>query len=111
MKARHTQSPKFVILGDTRIKLSNIKNYGISVRERKEYKETSIAVDLVRFGLNTFLEFLSSSGGGNSEPATITIKYSVLYVTTYQGENYTFSEESSTVNIHEKLKELDKCFT
>ena len=36
------------------------------------------------------------------------VSYDMLYVTTYQGDNFKFSSRTASFNIHERLKELVK---
>ena len=65
-------------------------------------------VDGVLTGLSV-LSMIAEGGdlylGSNTRKREVV--FDVLYVTTYQGDNYRFSEENSPFNIHEKLKELD----
>ncbi|MGQ4668495.1 hypothetical protein ACUIJN_22210 [Metabacillus halosaccharovorans] len=35
-------------------------------------------------------------------------QYNILYITTYQGDNYRFDERYAGFNVLEKLKELDQ---
>jgi len=79
--------PEFIAFGSTRIKLKNIKSYG-----------------------------LTSSDFGHSETIYIFGPSSVwkedirryLYVATYQNDNYRFFEDEVSFNIQNKCAELDK---
>ncbi|HUM44942.1 MAG TPA: cold shock domain-containing protein [Fervidobacterium sp.] len=106
-------APRFIQFGDVRVKLNNIKNYGMTSRtgyESVEYERSQgeKVVDGVLTGLSV-LSMIAEGGdlylGSNTRKREVV--FDVLYVTTYQGDNYRFSEENSPFNIHEKLKELD----
>lgn len=80
-----TMRPLFIKLGDTRIKLSNIKDYGIGVG----YVPT-------RSG------FLSASDYK---------EVPCLYITTFQGDEFSILEHEAPFSIYEKLDEIDKYFS
>ena len=106
--------PDFIVFGDIRIKLSNIKNYGLSSEEytvsaKKELTSVESVLgtvddlfDLVAIGL----DLLQGEPIYRSVYETKERKY--LYVTTYQNDNYTFYEDIARFNIREKCNELDK---
>ena len=138
--------PDFIVFGDTRIKTSNIKNYGIS-KEQVYYEKVYTKKD---WGIGAAVLNLMLDGGkvrvsdfnetsewirfGRKEPiSAICIKDSdgsykwttldigcgkyeqreekYLYVTVFQGDNYTFNEKEANFNIYEKCKEMDAFFS
>ncbi len=77
--------PKFIILGNDRIKLSNITNYGIVDRLPPPSR---------------YIIYLTPPPDGP-----------YLNINTYQGENYRYFQSEVNFDIYEKLKELDEYFT
>lgn len=76
----------FIVIGDTRIKVSNIKSYGISSKDH---------------GIPEW----------NCDKTKITgmisiHDYNYLYITTYQNDNYTFTDKE--IDIYKKCLELDE---
>lgn len=123
------KKPQFINFGDVRIKLNNIKNYGIT-SETEKYEETIIleknrlektlsntqnTLTVISHVTNWFLgaDILPNAGisGDKTEVIVHKTNYNVLYITTYQGDNYRFSEKNASFNIKEKLTELDKYLT
>src|SRR5690625_4245970 len=123
--------PKFIALGDVRIKLSNIKNYGLDyetieelVSEEKFYYTKGEKISN-RVG-GTLLGILGAAAGGAEgaaalaskgkwsdhyvERTTENVEYKILYITTYQGDNFRFHQKYESFNIEEKMKELDRYF-
>lgn len=128
------KAPVFLMLGDTRIKLSNIKNYGLDYTtvEKIDKKELPLtktekilkktfgiplgiigAIDGIAEGGNPSLGInIISDSFVNSriEERKINITYKVLYITTYQGDNFRFSQQDVDFNIDEKIREIDSYF-
>lgn len=86
---------EFIQIGNTRIKRSNIKSFGTSLSKtdgkgfatcRKQWSKGSSFLDGLIEGY-----------------LTVTLKY--LFVTTYQNDNYKFSEDE--IDIDEALKQLE----
>ena len=116
--------PVFIAFGNTRIKLNNIKNYGLSsetyIVEVEEELPDSIKFINGLISLGSVLSSIASLAGvsdsGNSSPIpysdTETVKEErkilYLYVTTYQNDNHVFYEGRDNFDIIEKCKELDK---
>jgi len=123
--------PTFIALGDVRIKLSNIKNYGLDyetinevVSEEKFYYTKGEKISN-RVG-GTLLGILGAATGGAEgaaalaskgkwgdhyvERTTEDIEYKILYITTYQGDNFRFHQKYVDFNIEDKMKELDHYF-
>lgn len=101
--------PTFIQLGNTRIKLTNIKNYGM----KKDYDVLTRPVETEtgnKFidGVVTFLSIASAITGGEVCKEEYKEYYDILYVTTYQNDNFEFSEKDAGFNIHKKFKELDQ---
>lgn len=90
-----TKDSKFIILGDDRVKISNIKNYGISTYENKRYTPG------IHGGMSFFDEMKSH--------LTERRRMRYLYITTYQGDNMRYDEDK--VDIDRKAKELDSVLT
>lgn len=96
----------FVVFGDTRIRKSNIKTYGIAsetivYEEYVEPEKLQGWLDL--FSRIQYRDFEFEKGGYKS--VSKEVKY--LYVTTFQGDNYRFIESEVPFDIHEKCEELD----
>ncbi|MCL2356544.1 MAG: cold shock domain-containing protein [Defluviitaleaceae bacterium] len=129
--------PVFAVFGDVRVKLSNIKNYGISQETQGQVyrsiqtttKPERTTMDKVRetaAGLLALTAFVTDSNDLGylaheclpEEKKAITkirgikikdgITRRYLYVTTFQKDNYTFYENTASFNIDEKCKELDE---
>lgn len=118
--------PLFITLGDIRIKLTNIKDYGMSSEirnipipgsdtENKTFLDSKVANNIFT-ALKVFSALGKDArtvGHAFDDTAYSTLKYEdkkfdILYITTYQKDNYRFSEYNASFNIHEKLEELDK---
>lgn len=144
--------PIFVAFGDARIKLSNIKNYGVIkgdayyqktyrlVEDPSEfiigrwvYTNNNFKIDIVKYQniinehyvkrliylkkgeKNTFSENeLIATKDGVYEVDRKTPKEDAfskeenyLYITTYQNDNFKYSQDDVTWDIKEKFKELD----
>lgn len=116
---------KFMLFGDVRIKVTNIKNYGIdSWEEAYEYKFTKKEMDERKksqgigektlIGLLNVMSAVSSfSDGfsgfyGLSESEKRYRARKKLYVTTYQNDNFEFIDKFANFDIDEKIKELDE---
>ncbi|MEQ8153026.1 MAG: cold shock domain-containing protein [Smithellaceae bacterium] len=99
---------KFINICGTRIKLSNIKQYGISSRSVTETYKIKHEADGFLENTADLLGFLTSGETIFSRTETKNedkiIRY--LYVKTYQGDNYTWDENET--NINTVLKELDE---
>src|SRR5690625_73222 len=123
--------PIFIALGDVRIKLSNIKNYGLDIEtieelvsEEKIYYTKGEKISN-RVG-GTLLGILGAAAGGAEGAASLAskgkwgdhyvhrktknIKYNVLYITTYQGDNFRFHQKYVDFDIEKKMDELDRYF-
>lgn len=79
----------FIKIGDTRIKKSNIKNYGISIETTSTIKKEpgsflGFALGVIGLGLATETEEKTSK------------RY--LYITTYQNDNYKFYENDTDID-------------
>lgn len=127
IKIRNQEKPAFIICGETRIKLSNIKNYGIDVetvtnkrqklmKYTKEQMKTrrlealprgiAKAFDHPLVGLGAFVDNMFETH--YKKEIVDKKQYNILYITTYQGDNYRFDERYAGFNVLEKLKELDQ---
>lgn len=119
---------QFIQLGKVRLKLNNIKDYGLT-HEDVEYEEVEVtklgklqkilvrtvgAIGLVEVALG--LDSMSREDidiifdGEYKEIKKHNVTYDVLYITTFQNDNYRFSSQNADFNIHEKLKEIDMYF-
>lgn len=119
-----SNKPEFIILGNTRIKYSDIKNYGISTTNVKEENENYIDPGLdesIYETDNPIMNILDSFqliiGGaaqvrnkikGEKKYNIRNVKY--LYITTYLGDNFIFKENKCNFNIYDKLNEIDRFF-
>lgn len=83
----------FVQIGGVRIKRSNIASFGVAVKAWTMKNQTPLGAMAT--------QALSSLTNGRWFPPT---KY--LYVTTYQKDNYTFTEQE--IDISAALMELEK---
>ncbi len=113
---------KFISLGNVRIKMSNIKNYGTKI---EEYTET-IKIEKSKLGkcVENVGILLGLAGTLGDKPSLnelgcimaeekidkINKKRTVLYITTYQNDNFIFKEGEVNFNIFDKLRELDNYF-
>ena len=88
---------KFIVIGNDRIKLSNIKHYGISYKEPVRVRDHGL-IDLV----SDIFDLIAMLKGEKIN------RYSkkFLFITTYQNDNFEFRSE----DIEEKLRELDDYF-
>ena len=122
--------PKFIQFGGTRIKLSNIKNYGISyeayevkrpptqteinrgIKRAEDRKKKRKKWDILgKFVDEVDVAYLSSNYYKEERSRPENKKQYYLYVTTYQNDNYKFYEDEVSFNIRDKVKELDKYLT
>jgi hypothetical protein len=104
---------QFIIIGDTRIKISNIKYYKtVTIDElQEEYREptpgekaiSQLAKVSPMLGTYGAL-FYGISKGMPKEPETVEVQY--LHITTYQNDKYRFS--SLEHDIASITKKLDK---
>ncbi|PEC58450.1 hypothetical protein CN556_24825 [Bacillus wiedmannii] len=123
--------PKFIALGEERIKLSNIKNYGIDheiieevISEETIYLSTGgkavrrvggVLLGIAQaadHGLAGFFDGISKVNMGNSytKQHLEDVKYPILYVTTYQENNFRFHQKYVDFDVQKKFDELDKLF-
>ena len=131
IRIRHSAVPLFIALGNTRIKTSSIKNYGIE-NESQDYQVNILCLDkntqyeterlnMERASTSAIwwtrhIEDTIKSNKAEKEAALKSPKYQlskenrlwVLYVNTYHGEEYRFYEYDCGFDIHEKQRELDK---
>jgi hypothetical protein len=92
----------FININGIRIKVSNIKNYGVS--SRIDQIEVDVETNMLEDSVN-LLTLLSIGGKAfpNIKKKDKKVKY--LYLTTYQKDNYTWDEDE--INIEKVLSELD----
>ena len=93
-------SNRFVKIGDTRIKASNIKSFGVAYEKQQG---ASHPISWIVAGIREKRDFGSFFDGVKGSISPSDRKY--LYVTTYQNDNYEFY--SSEINISETMKELE----
>ena len=87
---------QFIVIGSTRIKKSNIKNFGVNTK----------TVD-GSGPIGAIVAFCSGKSFTDSvSDGFLPKKIKYLYITTYQNDNYTFTEKE--ININNTLKELEK---
>lgn len=91
----------FIKIGEERIKLSNVKHYGV-----EKYKINNDSISN-RIENASYLASFSDRLSAFLEMPTETIKY--LYITTYQGDNYKFYDHE--INFNQIIEELDTYFT
>jgi hypothetical protein len=127
--------PSFITIDNVRIKLSNIKSYGLSdlvynyvveeeivtpksKLERRMHKVAEVFTDIQGFFVEDKEELnkLKEESRKLHLKNVVTIKekeeqviHYYLYITTYQKDNYKFYYPQ--VDIYEKLEELDRYFT
>jgi hypothetical protein len=89
-------SGAYITIGETRIKKSNIKTFGISQYQPKRMNADRLVNGIVEM----FKGGGFSNGFSENHPS---IRY--LYVTTYQNDNYQFFENK--INIDEVIKMLE----
>jgi cold shock CspA family protein len=109
--------PTFIAFGATRIKLSDIKQYGF---KEEEYKVEVPAKDIIEKCINFIKNNdpdLIEAGEYDTDcdglvwntTRKVTKKRQYLYITTYQNDNHKFYEKNEDgFDIYEKRKELDK---
>lgn len=119
--------PVFIALGNTRIKLNNIKNYGLDYETINEVvsEKTIYFSGGEKLGNRILgsLDIIQSIAMGTGKLITDVqlgdsyvkeekrdVKYKILYITTYQGDNFKFHEKYVHFNIQEKMEELDRYF-
>lgn len=92
--------PQFISIGDERIKLSNIKHYGV----HEETEEVPLYERFEEAGYQYgFLDKLSKFIDYSTKSSY------TLYITTYQGDNYRYHH--SEIDINETMKKLDSYLT
>lgn len=87
---------KIIVIGNERIKLSNIKHYGI--KYENPIPDSDPFYRLVNSIFNLIAIF--------SKDAKVNRAIKVLFITTYQNDNFEFTGE----DIEEKIRELDDYF-
>lgn len=97
-KKAHIDIPTFISFGSIRIKVKNIKNYGLT--------HETVAYTVNEERSHDFLGKVMNILVGPIEEHKERER-AVLYVTTYQGDNFRFNEETSDFDVKEKLTELD----
>lgn len=126
-----SQTKKFIAFDDVRIKLSNIKNYGIRTWD-EEYEYTFTKEEMKRreserkerdgkflTGVQntvSIISLINAAAGGEFGWVTPRLeptekrkmRRKKLYVTTYQNDNYEFYDNEVRFDIDKKLKELDE---
>ena len=111
------ERPLFVILGNSRIRLSDIKTYGISwydnAREFKEEEPSDSTYNDIMNYVRKEYNIASYVGYANIDNYVPEFyKYTkYLYIETYQGDYYDYYQVLSSFNIYKKLKELDSYLT
>ncbi|WP_369355876.1 cold-shock protein [Lysinibacillus capsici] len=121
----NTNNKAFISFGSTNVRLNNIKNFGLThtteTEVTTEIKEHSTGNKVINrtFG---FLEILEGVilGNGNTVDSgvrsfndsysvdhTKEITRKILYVTTYQGDNFRFQENLVDFDIMKKYNELN----
>lgn len=103
IRVKESHRASFLKFGDTRIKTTNIKQYGIDTEQvrKQEWQKATIG---------KVLGAIFEGGGTFSDKGVLTNVYvtaKVLYVTTYQGDNYRFREDLVDFDIDEKMQEID----
>ena len=103
--------PQFIKLGQDRIKLSDIKNYGIYAGNESKLvtrlEKKYISQDEIDVGYPPY----TKPGWYEVEVGEFIYtgkKYHYLSIETYQGAEYKYSEKTANFNIYDKLKELDE---
>jgi hypothetical protein len=128
--------PAFIVLGNNRIRLSNVKDYGIEkgyelVEQRKDpdKKPSGIVSGIVDRLFDSVWEEYDPRGYKDAQyevwikslneqarlkctmppaPKMEKVYYRYLFVTTYQNDNFKFVEEKCDFDIDEELKKLDR---
>lgn len=98
--------PTFIVFGNERIKLTNIKSYGMDVNTYTK----DIPIEMTGFegALSIFGLIIGKNLTAAPKYKKEITKKNVLYVTTYQKDNYRFEDTKVNFNIYNKLKELDE---
>lgn len=128
---------KFLKIGNTRVKVGNIKDYGIGyetffyekVYTKKSYSKLTWDGETVRIDEIRYLELsselrktyklvLDDNGVAKEMVGFIATlkdvlekKCKYLYLTTYQNDTYIFYETDVDFELEEKLNELDEIFS
>jgi len=115
----------FITLGDTNIRLKNIKNYGITYETEVEVIEIPInyttgqkvfnrtlgvfqmIVGLTERDAGMSTDGINSFAKGYIKEIKKNVHYKVLYITTYQADNFRFHEKKVNFDIDEKYNELN----
>jgi len=97
--------PEFITFGETRLRLSNIREYGIAV-ETRTHKTTELKPT------NYLVNLLAAAADDNfrlpiEETKMVPTYHKYLYISTRQNHNYRWYEDESSFSIHDKCKELD----
>jgi len=98
--------PQFYAFGDVRVKLSNIKNYGIAEEVSGRYEEKEEENTFINTSINSLLSFLNVESKPYEAWVERLRKY--LYVTTYQDDNYRFEEDNKAFDIFKACADLDE---
>ncbi len=123
--------PTFIAFGDTRVKLSNNKSYGVdyeTIEEVISEKEIQLSkgqrvgnritgtvlgvIGAAASGPAGMVEMARKVSWGKSytEVETGDVEYKILYVTTYQGDNFRFHEKHVDFDVQKKIDQLDTYF-
>lgn len=123
IKVVEAVKPIFIKFGSDRIKLSNIKNYGISdgsseilTNLKRNEDDLEQAEELLKiFGqapqrqaVRNLKESILEQKKSKKYQSAKTGETPYLFITTYQGDNYRYYECECDWNIYEKLEQLDK---
>jgi cold shock CspA family protein len=93
---------QFIKIGKERMKMSNIKHYGVETYKEEKNDNIFERIDNASYEYS----FLDKVNSFLTTP-TVTIRY--LYITTYQGDNYKFYDHE--INLPQTVEELDAHFT
>ncbi len=98
-------SSEFVKIGNTRIKRSNIKTFGTSFNDVVVKDDFSTEVDKFVSGIRGIFTLNTELMDYSRKPTKIRKRY--VFVTTYQNDNYQFSEQDIDIDKVLKLLEGD----
>ena len=111
--------PLFIILGNDRIKISNIKEYGVADDSDNVLEELGSWEQELKLRNPEHDPFTTETQYNNIKARYMELRNSIkiekafkrdlkcLYLTTYQGNTYKYYECECDWNIYEKMKELD----
>jgi hypothetical protein len=94
---------EFIKVGETRIKRSNIKSFGIASDDANPNKKPNNLP--LMSAISTFFEYGNFSDGKMFGEQELQESRKYLYITTYQGDNYKFY--ASDFDIRSPLKDLE----